>query len=77
MYGHRHAALDRLTPLPPSPLGCACGLTYDMDSLDVNQCPTKYSMKTYNSEEEMLAAGAEMTHWGAVSIDRCSEYICI
>jgi len=25
-------------------------------------------MKTYNSEEEMLAAGAEMTHWGAVSI---------
>jgi len=25
-------------------------------------------MKTYNSEEEMLSDGAEMTHWGAVSI---------
>jgi len=31
-------------------------------------------MKTYNSEEEMLADGAEMTHWGAVSI---SDYISL
>ena len=44
----------------------ACGITYDMNSLDADQCPTKYSMKTYDSEELMLEAGAEMTHWGAV-----------
>lgn len=37
-----------------------------MSSLDEeNSCPTEYTMATYNSEQEMLAAGAEMTHWGA------------
>lgn len=43
----------------------ACGILYDMSSLDENQCPTEYSMTTYNSEQEMLEANAEMTHWGA------------
>ena len=43
----------------------ACGIIYDMDTLDDNQCPTRYTMQTYDSEEELLAAGARMTHWGA------------
>ena len=42
-----------------------CGIIYDEDTLDAAQCPTRYSMKTYNSEKELLGAGAEMTHWGA------------
>mmetsp|Transcript_1287 Transcript_1287/g.2236 ORF Transcript_1287/g.2236 Transcript_1287/m.2236 type:complete len:437 (-) Transcript_1287:211-1521(-) len=36
-----------------------------MNTLDENNCPTQYSMNTYDSEQEMLAADAEMTHWGA------------
>lgn len=43
----------------------ACGISYNMSTLDTNQCPTQYEMKTYNSEQEMLDAGAQMTHWGA------------
>lgn len=39
-----------------------------MSTLDEDQCPTQYSMQTYDSEQEMLDAGAEMTHWGAVRI---------
>ena len=42
-----------------------CGISYDMDTLDENQCPTLYEMQTYDSEQEMLDAGAHMTHWGA------------
>jgi len=42
-----------------------CGITYNMSSLDDNKCPTEYTMQTYNSEQEMLDADAEMTHWGA------------
>jgi hypothetical protein len=41
------------------------GIKYDMSSLDEDQCPTQYSMKTYNSEQELLEDEAEMTHWGA------------
>lgn len=43
----------------------ACGITYDMDTLDEDQCPTQYTLATYDSKEEMLTAGAVMTHWGA------------
>ena len=41
------------------------GIKYDMSSLDEDQCPTQYSMKTYNSEQELLEDEAKMTHWGA------------
>ena len=44
------------------------GITYNMSTLDEDQCPTQYSMETYDSEQLMLDAGAEMTHWGAVSV---------
>jgi len=30
-----------------------------------NSCPTEYTMQTYDSKDDMIAAGAEMTHWGA------------
>ena len=43
----------------------ACGLIYDMDSLDDDQCPTQYTLQTFDSEAELKAAGAVMTHWGA------------
>lgn len=36
-----------------------------METLDPDNCPTEYNMTTYNSKDEMLEAGAEMTHWGA------------
>lgn len=52
------------------------GITYNMESLDSEDCPTEYEMKTYNSEKEMKEAGAEMTHWGAVSIMPVSEPSC-
>lgn len=43
----------------------ACGIKYNMSSLDDDQCPTEYTMKTYDSEEALLADDAQMTHWGA------------
>jgi hypothetical protein len=49
-----------------------CGHVYDMDSLDENMCPTQYEMVTYDTKEELEAAGAVHTHWGAVS-----TYLCI
>ena len=42
-----------------------------MSSLDEEQCPTQYTMKTYDSEAELLADEAEMTHWGAVRAVSC------
>ena len=47
------------------------GIKYDLDSLDEEQCPTQYTMKTYDSEAELLADEAEMTHWGAVRALSC------
>lgn len=62
-----------------------CGHVYDMTTLDANQCPTQYEMITYNSKEEMEAAGnAIMTHWGAVRSSGCScvlflsiDFLCL
>ena len=42
-----------------------CGIQYDMNKLDDDQCPTEYTLQTYDTQEELLQAGAEMTHWGA------------
>lgn len=42
-----------------------CGIKYNMDTLDQDNCPTEYTLTTYDSKDLMLKAGAEMTHWGA------------
>ena len=42
-----------------------CGLKYNMSSLTDDYCPTEYEMITYNSFDEMVADGAQQTHWGA------------
>ena len=47
------------------------GIKYNMSSLDEEQCPTQYTMKTYDSERELLADDAQMTHWGAVRAVSC------
>lgn len=45
-----------------------CGVLYDMESLDSDQCPTQYRLETYPDKESAEAAGATLTHYGACGV---------
>ena len=49
----------------------ACGVKYNLSSLDDDKCPTEYSLHSYESKKAMLDDGATMTHWGACGV--CSS----
>jgi len=42
-----------------------------MSSLDEDQCPTEYSLQTYDTLEELADDGAFLTHYGACGV--CSS----
>lgn len=45
-----------------------CGVLYDLNTLDANQCPTEYSLQTFSDEASAEAAGATVTHYGACGV---------
>ena len=53
----------------------ACGIKYDMSTLDEDQCPTQYTMKTYDTEEELKEDGAYMV--GFVNMRVVSVILCV
>jgi len=49
----------------------ACGVIYEMEGLSDDQCPTRYSLVSYASVDDLEAEGAVLTHHGACGV--CSS----
>ena len=55
----------------------ACGVKYDMTSVGDNQCPTKYSLVSYESVDEAEADGATVTHHGACGVCSTTQDLAV
>lgn len=55
----------------------ACGVQYDMTSLNDNQCPTEYSLMSYESVAAAEADGARVTHHGACGVCSTTQDLAV
>ena len=55
----------------------ACGVKYDMTSLNDDQCPTEYSLVSFESADKAEADGATVTHHGACGVCSTTQDLAV